>query len=317
MGRQSMADKVQPHPELTRRRFLGMAALLAGAGALGAQALNGVRQTVGTVAGQARNLLPMFSADANSFGTLVGQDGQPVSRPIAAPTPAPSGKQRWVMVIDLARCDGCHLCTQACNTMHKVPEGQEWIRVFKMQDSRTNATFWFPKPCFQCDNSPCTKVCPVSATYKREDGVVLIDQDRCIGCRYCMAACPYSSRFFTWAEPVQTPEERALPYDVEMNTPHRRGVAEKCLFCPSLLRKGELPACAANCPMGAIYAGDEVEDMVTNGVGEAASFSKLIKDNGGYRYLDELGTKPRVWYLPPRGRKYAAPQPDTSHAGHK
>lgn len=317
MGRQSMADKVQPHPELTRRRFLGMAALLAGAGALGAQALNGVRQSVSSVAGQARNLLPMFSADANSFGTLVGQDGQPISRPIAAPTPAPSGKQRWVMVIDLARCDGCHLCTQACNTMHKVPEGQEWIRVFKMQDSRTNATFWFPKPCFQCDNSPCTKVCPVSATYKREDGVVLIDQDRCIGCRYCMAACPYSSRFFTWAEPVQTPEERVLPYDVEMNTPHRRGVAEKCLFCPSLLRKGELPACAANCPMGAIYAGDEVEDMVTNGVGEAASFSKLIKDNGGYRYLDELGTKPRVWYLPPRGRKYAAPQSDTSHAGHK
>ncbi|MBI5877267.1 MAG: 4Fe-4S binding protein [Chloroflexi bacterium] len=184
-------------------------------------------QSVSSAAGQARRLLPTFSADANSFGRLVGQDGQVLPQQNAVPTPAPAGKHRWVMVIDLARCDGCHLCTEACNSMHKAPEGEEWIRVFKMQDSRTNATFWFPKPCFQCDNSPCTKVCPVGATYKREDGVVLIDQDRCIGCRYCIAACPYSSRFFTWVEPVQTPEERALPYDVEMNTPHRRGVAEK------------------------------------------------------------------------------------------
>jgi molybdopterin-containing oxidoreductase family iron-sulfur binding subunit len=311
-----LGQEPRQHANLSRRQFLGLASLVAGAGALGAQALAGVFQTAGAVAGQARRLLPAFSADANSFGQLVGQDGQPLPLQNAVPTPAPAGKHRWVMVIDLARCDGCHLCTEACNAMHKVPEGQEWIRVFKMQDSRTNATFWFPKPCFQCDNSPCTKVCPVSATYKREDGVVLIDQDRCIGCRYCMAACPYSSRFFTWAEPVQTAEERAVPYDVEMNTPHRRGVAEKCLFCPSMLRKGQLPACAANCPMGAIYAGDELEDMVTNGTGEAASFSKLIRDNAGYRFMDELGTKPRVWYLPPRDRQFAPPAPAMNQMNH-
>jgi molybdopterin-containing oxidoreductase family iron-sulfur binding subunit len=316
MSLQTVKPDKPARPTLSRRQFLGLATLIGGAGALGTQALNAVTQTLGHAANQARKFLPAFSADANSFGKLVGENGQPLPVPNAAPTPAPAGKHRWVMVIDLARCDGCHLCTEACNAMHNVPAGQEWIRVSKMQDPRTNATYWFPRPCFQCDNSPCTKVCPVSATYKREDGVVLIDQDRCIGCRYCMAACPYSSRFFTWAEPQQTAEERAQPYDVEMNTPHRRGVAEKCLFCPSLLRKGQLPACAANCPMGAIYAGDELEDIVTNGRGESAKFSKLIQDSSGYRYLEELGTKPRVWYLPPRGRQFAPPQPDKEHAGH-
>lgn len=319
MAMQTARSQKADRSSLSRRNFLFLTSWFTGIGALGilgTQALSVAKQTVGNAASQARRLLPAFSADANSFGSLIGQDGQPLPAPNAAPTPEPAGKHRWVMVIDLAHCDGCRLCTEACNTMHNVPAGQEWIRVFKMQDARTNSTYWFPKPCFQCDNSPCTKVCPVSATYKREDGVVLIDQDRCIGCRYCMAACPYSSRFFSWEEPQQTAAQRALPYDVEMNMPHRKGVAEKCLFCPSLMRKGQLPACAANCPMGVIYAGDELEDIVTNGRGEAVKFSKLIQDNAGYRYMDELGTAPRVWYLPPRGRQYSPPQPEKGHPGH-
>ncbi len=307
MFRQTVNDG--RHAGLSRRQFLGLAALVAGASTLGTQVFN-------WVASGARRVLPTFAADAFSFGRLIGQDGQPVPAPDAAPAPAPAGKHRWVMLIDLSRCDGCHLCTEACNQMHNVPPGENWIQVIKMQDPRTNSTYWFPKPCFQCDNSPCTKVCPVSATFKREDGVVLIDQDRCIGCRYCMAACPYSSRWFTWGEPPQTPEQRAMPYDVEMNMPHRKGVAEKCLFCPSRLRQGELPACAANCPMGAIYAGDELEDLVTNGHGEAIKFRQAIQDNAGYRFLEELGTQPRVWYLPPRGRQYNAPAPEMPNMGH-
>lgn len=289
-------------PNVSRRQFLGIAALFGSAGVLGTNAIGAVVQSLSTATSHVRRLLPTFSANANSFGTLVDQNGQSLNLPDAAPTPAPS-RHRWVMVIDLARCDGCRVCTEACTHMHNVPPGQEWIHVIKMQDPRTNATYWFPKPCFQCDNSPCTKVCPVSATFKREDGVVLIDQDRCIGCRYCMAACPYSTRWFNWTEPPHTAEEMAMPYDVEMNLPHRKGVAEKCLFCPSLLRKGQLPACAAHCAMGAIYVGDELEDLITNSRGETEKFKKFIQDNGGYRFLEELGTAPRVWYLPPRNRK--------------
>ena len=308
-------DKNDQSRSLSRRQFLGFAAFIGGAGAFGTQTLNVIVNSIGSAASNARRLLPTFTADANSFGKLVGSDGQVLNTPMAAPTPAP-GKHRWVMVIDLARCDGCRVCTEACTKMHNVPPGQEWIHVIKMQDPRTNTAYWMPKPCFQCDNSPCTKVCPVSATFKREDGVVLIDQDRCIGCRYCMAACPYSTRWFTWTEPTHTAEELKMPYDVEMNFPHRKGVAEKCLFCPSLLRKGQLPACAAHCAMGAIYAGDELEDLVTNSRGETFKFKKLIQDSGGYRFLEELGTAPRVWYLPPRDRKYPAPQLDQGHAEH-
>ncbi|MBI3760432.1 MAG: 4Fe-4S dicluster domain-containing protein, partial [Chloroflexi bacterium] len=107
-----------------------------------------------------------------------------------------AGNQRWVMVIDLARCDGCGDCTEACTAMHNIPFGQEWIKVYKVEHHAGGEGYFFPRPCMQCDNPPCVNVCPVGASYKREDGVVLIDQDLCIGCRFCIAACPYSARYF-------------------------------------------------------------------------------------------------------------------------
>lgn len=213
---------------------------------------------------------------------------------------------RWVMVIDLARCDGCGACTVACSDMHKVPPGQAWISVYKMKGDGLAAPYYFPRPCMQCDNPPCVNVCPVGASYKRSDGLVLIDQDICIGCRFCLAACPYSARYFNWAEPPHTAEELSQPYSVEMNMPHRRGVAEKCLGCPALTSQGKLPACSSGCPMGAIYYGDENEDAVTNGLGETLRLSKLMKDGAAYRHMEDLGTAPRVWYLPPRTLTAAA-----------
>jgi len=211
-----------------------------------------------------------------------------------------AGSHHWVMVIDLARCDGCGLCTQACNAMHMVPPGQEWIKVYRMQHDQVGGSYFFPRPCMQCDNPPCVNVCPVGASYKREDGLMLIDQDLCIGCRFCMAACPYSARYFNWAEPPHTPQELVQEYSVETNIPHRRGVVEKCLFCPALTRQGQLPACVTGCPMGAIFFGDEHEDAVTNGLGETVRFSEFVHKGAGHRHLEELGTEPRVWYLPPR-----------------
>lgn len=216
--------------------------------------------------------------------------------------------RKWIMVIDLAKCDGCGGCTVQCNKMHHVPEGKAWIKVFKMQDAQHTAPYWMPRPCFQCDEPPCTKVCPVDATYKRQDGVVLIDNERCIGCRYCMAACPYSARDFNWGNEPANPDAAMQTYSPETGVPHKTGTVEKCDFCPDLAAKGILPPCTSTCHMGAVYYGDENEDAVTNGVGETVRLNKLLEERAGYRFMEELGTKPRLYYLPPKNRMYPGPK---------
>ena len=189
--------------------------------------------------------------------------------------------------------------------MHGTPPDREWVRLYRMQDSPETTPYWFPKPCFHCDNPPCTRVCPVGATFKRQDGVVLIDNERCIGCRFCMAACPYSSRVFNWSHPA--PPAKGQSYSPERGFPRRLGTVEKCDFCPDLAREGKLPPCAESCDMGVIYFGDENEDAVTNCKGETVRLSQLLRDRAGYRYLEELGTDPRVYYLPPIDRRFPAP----------
>jgi len=218
--------------------------------------------------------------------------------------------KKFVMVIDLAKCDGCKTCTAVCQEMHYTESDREWIKVFKMKDADITAPYFFPKPCFHCDNPPCTKVCPVNATFKRQDGIVLIDNERCIGCRMCMAACPYSTRFFNWSHPDsrQTAAIGNIPYSPEQSVPRRMGTVEKCDFCPDMIRQGKMPACVNGCPMNVIYFGDQNEDAVTNASGVTVKLSQFLEDNAGYRHLEELGTEPRVYYLSPKNRKY--PKPD-------
>ncbi len=212
--------------------------------------------------------------------------------------------QQWVMLIDLAKCDGCGECTVGCTVMHFVPEGQEWIKVYRVEDEYGHKYF-LPRPCMNCQNPPCLHVCPVGATFRTNEGVVLIDHERCIGCRYCMAACPYDARYFNWGEPAHTPEELAHPYSPDEPWPHRVGTVEKCDFCAHDARKGVLPACVRACTAemgdGAIYYGDLREDAISNGV-ETLSLSKTLRERGAFRFKEELGTLPRVWYLPARDR---------------
>lgn len=217
-------------------------------------------------------------------------------------------ERRWAMVIDLRKCDGCESldvpaqCTVACNEEHFVPDGQEWLRVFEIEEA-SGATHFLPRPCMNCANAPCVQVCPVGASYYDENGTVLIDHERCIGCRLCMAACPYGARSFNWEEPENPPGATFARYSPEYPVPHRRGTVAKCMFCAHRLEKGKLPACVEKCPMFAIYFGDLVEDVASNGQ-ETVTLSRLIEDAHAVRLKDDLGTEPRVWYIPGHGEEF-------------
>ncbi len=211
--------------------------------------------------------------------------------------------KKFAMVIDLSRCKNLKKCQSACNHVHHVNPDQNWIKVYQMQDAEKTAPYFQPTTCMHCDEPPCVKVCPVDATFKRQDGIVLIDSDRCIGCRFCMAACPYSTRVFNWDEPPMTEELSHSDYNAETSIPQKRGTVGKCDFCPDMTRMGMLPHCVSACPNGVFFFGDIIEDSVTNG-SETFRFSDLVKDKAGYRLMEDLGTKPSVYYLPPVNRNF-------------
>ena len=211
--------------------------------------------------------------------------------------------KKFVMVIDLSRCKNLKKCQAACTHMHHLPQGHNWIKVYSMEETEKTAPYWQPTICMHCDEPPCVKVCPVDATFKRQDGIVAIDSNRCIGCRFCMAACPYSTRVFNWEDPNVPDELHNQPYSCESSIPQKKGTVGKCDFCPDMVRKGELPHCVSACPNGVFMFGDINEDSVTNGA-ETFRFSELIRDKAGYLLMEDLGTKPSVYYLPPVNRNF-------------
>lgn len=235
---------------------------------------------------------------------------------------------RWGMIIDLDKCTACQACTVACLAENNVPfaEPEEtnmgrdilWHDVLSGIEGEYPdvwATF-IPRPCMHCDHPPCVKVCPVGATYRREDGLVMQDYDQCIGCRMCIAACPYGVRYFNWRDP-QWPEPMDQYQSPDQAPPQPtggrggpavrpRGVVEKCTFCVHRLEKarakaqkenrelGEqeltlLPACNQTCPASARYFGD-----LDN---PATTVSRLARGARAFRLLEDLGTEPKVIYL--------------------
>ena len=213
--------------------------------------------------------------------------------------------RQWTMIIDLRSCDGCQSvggpprCTAACIEGHLAPEPMEWIEVYE-QELAGDGTRFVPTPCQQCQNPPCVNVCPVGATFSTPEGTVLIDQDRCIGCRICMAACPYDRRFFNWGEPPIPPAALLADYSAEHQVPARKGTVMKCDLCPDMARAGTLPYCVQGCPNDAVYYGDLEEDIATNGRVVVAA-SRFLAENDAFRQREELGTKPRVYYIPGHG----------------
>jgi len=227
---------------------------------------------------------------------------------------------KYAMVVDLNRCQGCRACTEACKIENNTGQSMFWMHVFRFEDGEfpdTRMSF-LPRPCQHCDNAPCVKVCPTGARFKREDGLVLTDPDRCIGCRYCELACPYGVNYFNW----QTPEASQYSDVIDWDDPdiqsatgglsppyrnpdldeewgpegrrtaggnHDKGVMEKCTFCVQRVEQGNLPACVDTCPVTALRFGD---------VSDAESpVSQFIRENETWHLLEEAGTEPSVFYV--------------------
>jgi molybdopterin-containing oxidoreductase family iron-sulfur binding subunit len=215
---------------------------------------------------------------------------------LAAPVPSSTQTtHQWAMVIDLRRCDGCAKCTAACQKEHYLTPDQTWIKVYRMTDAEGN-TYHMPRPCMQCEEPPCLRVCPVGATFRTDEGLVLVDQNVCIGCRACMAACPYEARYFNWSKPPTVPRQPTPPSPA-WPTPQVQGTVGKCVFCAAHVDQGMLPSCVTACPMQAIYFGDLTTDVATDGQGQTVSLSQFLSDNNAVRYREELGTRPRVYYI--------------------
>lgn len=167
-------------------------------------------------------------------------------------TAGASSKVRWGMLIDTTQCKtGCNDCVTACNRENGLsgktgPTDSQWIRKIEIKDISTGRELSLPMMCQHCEHPPCVDVCPTNASFKRADGIVLVDKHRCIGCRYCMMACPYKARSFVH-EPL---------HDQNPDVPRGKGTVESCTFCVHRVDEGKQPACAEACPNQAILFGD-------------------------------------------------------------
>ena len=199
------------------------------------------------------------------------------------------------MAISLDRCIGCQTCANACKMQNSVPMGMQWNRVVTegcdiMDDAHGTypdlSRTYLPIACQHCENAACLKVCPTGATYKDDKGRVEIDYDNCIGCRMCMAACPYNARSFNWEDPVRDPDFKYGDKDVPMRT---KGMVEKCTLCKERTDRDQEPMCVKCCPTKARVFGD-LDDP-------KSAVSQLIREKRAGVLLEEKGTKPQVHYF--------------------
>lgn len=232
---------------------------------------------------------------------IIAED-RPVNYPGKPPHYAvPAGKQKWAMVIDVKACVGCRRCVYACVKENNIGRnsGFTYIQVLQMEQGAIdveNATLdykeggdpdkWYmPVQCMHCAKPTCVYGCPVIATWKEPDGIVVIDYDKCIACRNCMVTCPYFARHFNWEEPKVPAAEvnPAVPLE------EKAGVVEKCTFCIQRTRNGGTTACVEACPVGARTFGD-LNDPDSD-------VSVLLKTRRVWRFKEALGNEPMIWYV--------------------
>lgn len=202
---------------------------------------------------------------------------------------------KYGMAISLDRCIGCQTCANACKMQNNVPMGLLWNSVITEGCDVIDGAVgvypnltrtYVPLACQHCENPACQRVCPTGATYKDDMGRVQIDYDKCIGCRMCMAACPYNARVFNWEDPVRDPDFNYGDKDVPVRT---KGVMEKCTMCKERTDRGDEPMCVVCCPTKARTFGD-LDDP-------NSYVSRMIREKHAYVLLEEQGTKPQVHYF--------------------
>lgn len=253
------------------------------------------REFVGLVA--LAGLVPLAERLLRGLG-LPGSAPAP-SNPAASAATGGNSSHCWVMVIDQGACIGCNYCTYGCLAVNDVRPDVPWNEV-RVQTELAGGKIYLPRPCMHCENPPCVAVCPVQATYRRSDGLVVMDYDRCIGCRYCMVACPYEARHFNWEEWAGT--NQYVPDFGLPEVPRRpRGVVEKCTFCLQRIERGltsglvpgvdreATPACVVECPVEARFFGDLNDPQ--------SKVAQLLATRPHFRLREDLGTSPRVYYL--------------------
>jgi molybdopterin-containing oxidoreductase family iron-sulfur binding subunit len=218
----------------------------------------------------------------------------------------PTEGVQFAYALNLSVCIGCRRCAEACHieNNHDRTTHRSYIRVLEMEmgsmDMERGTTnydhavpapgkFYMPVQCQQCDNPPCVKVCPVEATWKDDDGIVVVDYNWCIGCRYCEAACPYHARRFNWTAPV-VPDDELNPDQAYLSNRVRpQGVVEKCHFCLHRTREGRLPACLEACPTGARVFGNVLD--------ASSEIRWVLEHKRVFVLKEELGTRPRFFYF--------------------
>ncbi len=210
--------------------------------------------------------------------------------------------------LDLSRCIGCRRCVYACvkeNNQSRDPQ-IHWIKVLQMNKEEgvdirfadpyynpeqvpEDGHFYMPVQCQQCKNPPCVKVCPVGATWKEKDGIVVVDYNWCIGCRYCMAACPYGARHFNWGEPHLESADVNPATHYLGNRPRAKGVVEKCTFCVQRTRNGLYPACVEICPTGSRKFGNLLDAK--------SEIRQVLETKRVFKFKEDLNTQPTFFYF--------------------
>jgi molybdopterin-containing oxidoreductase family iron-sulfur binding subunit len=243
---------------------------------------------------------------ASLIATLEAETKRDYGREVTIRDVRPREGVEFGYALNLSVCIGCRKCAEACHVEnnHDRATSNSYIRVLEMEqgsfDMERGTTqydhpvpaegkYYLPVQCHQCDNAPCVKVCPVQATWKEPDGIVVVDYNWCIGCRYCEAACPYHARRFNWTKPEIPADEINPEQGLLSNRVRPQGVVEKCTFCLHRTREGRLPACLEACPTGARVFGNLLDPK--------SEIRWVLEHKRILVLKEELGTRPRFFYF--------------------